>query len=615
MSGEGFEGWKALHHDLDEQLMSLIPKRSTDRGFVSSAECVDCHTAEHSSWHKSFHRSMTQPATPGHVLGAFDGTTISSGGLDYRVYREGDTFWAEMPDPDVMMYVVQGGKKLDLKSVPRCKVRVVMTTGSHHYQTYWVESPRYPGLLQTLPLVYLLDDGRWLPREDAFMHGPEDQGRFITQWNHHCIRCHSTGGNPGLDEDTGMLQTEVGELGIACEACHGPAREHVQLRRRLTADPGRQSPGDFRDPIVNPNRLDHRRSAEVCGQCHGVYIMRDEYAMKYAREGSQYHPGDDLGTSRYYIQHPASVPSVRNSRDLESNPGFFRERWWDDGQVLAGGREYTALSATDCFIKGDISCLSCHSMHRGAPDDQLKPTLSNPEMCTQCHGESRYTTEVSKHTFHPPDSSGSDCLNCHMPHTTYALFSGIRSHQISSPTVGGLKAGAAPNACNLCHLDQSLGWAADHLEEWYHQKEAKLTQEEEVVAASVLWGLKGHGAYRVIVAWHLGWAPALAASGRGWIPYYLSRLLEDPYGAVRYVALRSLRSNPDFQGLSYDFLADAQMRQQFSERVRHMWELKSGQRPDGRDGRLLMGPEGRPDEAVIRALLAERDQRSVTIKE
>ncbi len=46
---------------------------------------------------------MTQAALPENVLAPFDGSTVHSDGLAYRVFREGDAFWAEMPDPDVMM--------------------------------------------------------------------------------------------------------------------------------------------------------------------------------------------------------------------------------------------------------------------------------------------------------------------------------------------------------------------------------------------------------------------------------------------------------------------------------------------------------------------------------
>ena len=59
------------------------------------------------------------------------------------------------------------------------------------------------------------------------MRGGNGEARLITQCNHHCIRCHLTGGNPGLDKATGMLLSKVGELGIACESCHDPAQANV----------------------------------------------------------------------------------------------------------------------------------------------------------------------------------------------------------------------------------------------------------------------------------------------------------------------------------------------------------------------------------------------------
>jgi formate-dependent nitrite reductase cytochrome c552 subunit len=94
-------------------------------------------------------------------------------------------------------------------------------------------------------------------------------------------------------------------------------------------------------------------------------------------------------------------------------------------------------------------------MHGREPDDQLKPGMLGSAACTQCHGEARFTTRIGEHTFHKVDSSGSECLNCHMPHTTYALLKGIRSHQIESPRVRASARYGVPNACNLCHLDRT----------------------------------------------------------------------------------------------------------------------------------------------------------------
>ena len=65
-------------------------------------------------------------------------------------------------------------ERFDLREIPRVHRQVVMTTGSHHYQTYWVTgSEQFGNLLQTLPLVYLVKDHRWIPREAAFMVPPD----------------------------------------------------------------------------------------------------------------------------------------------------------------------------------------------------------------------------------------------------------------------------------------------------------------------------------------------------------------------------------------------------------------------------------------------------------
>jgi predicted CXXCH cytochrome family protein len=611
--------WVSLRRSQEEarnvqELEPELPHLEAVKDYASSHQCQSCHPHQHATWHRTFHRTMTQVALPENVVGAFDNTTLSSDGLEYRIFREQDEFWAEMPDPDVMMYVVQGGKKLALKDVPRVKQRVVMTTGSHHYQTYWVASSRYDRLLQTLPLVYLIQEKRWIPREAAFMRPPDDSGRMITQWNHHCIRCHSTAGNPGLNQKTGMLDSRVAELGISCEACHGPAEKHV-LHHRNPVYRYRQHLSGGADPtIVNPARLDHRASSQACGQCHGVFIFRDEFAMQSAYEGPLYRPGEDLDRARYYIQHPARKPSPERLDELKKNPEFFRERWWDDGTILAGGREYTAMSVAGCYTRGKISCLSCHSMHDSDPVDQLRPGMEGNGSCTQCHQEPRYTRDLARHTFHKSDSPGSECMNCHMPHTTYALLGAIRSHQIASPELAGSARHGVPNACNLCHLDKTLAWTQEQLAQRYRQAPVPLSEEQRNVSAALLWLLKGNAAQRAITGWHLGWAPAQKASGVDWLAPFQARLLADPYGVVRYVAEENLKKLPEFHDFEYDFLApERELRQSAAQAVAR-WQAQP--RTQARKGaEILIDVEGKLMEAKIQSLLNQRDNRPVTIKE
>lgn len=597
-----------------EAVFKALPSAAHTNGYAGSAACRACHESEHASWHKSYHRTMTQPALTNTVLGNFDGSVVESGGLQYRVFKEGDVFMAEMPDPDLMMYVVQGGKKAPPGGIPNVRRPVVMTTGSHHYQTYWVSSERLPGILQTLPLVYLRSERRWIPREDAFLRGPSDTNRFVIQWNHHCIRCHSTAGNPGLEETSGRLQTRVAELGISCEACHGPGEKHAAKWKDRPRQTLAQSVAEADSTIVNPSLLDHRRSSEVCGQCHGAYIMKPEFAMAFAREGAPYRPGDELFKTRYELKHPRVDPTPSRVADYRNNRSFFREQWWDDGTVLAGGREFTALSASKCYTKGTVSCVTCHTMHKGEPDDQLKAGADTPSTCVKCHTASKYTTELEKHTHHKVGAEGSNCLNCHMPYNTYALFKGIRSHQIESPDNTRISRFGTPNACNLCHLDKTLAWTRDNLFVWYGQKRHALKNEQETTSAALLWLLKGDAAQRVVTAWNAGWAPALQASGTNWIAPFQAQLLADSYGAVRHVAGERLRVLPGFEKFEYDFMAPDAARRQRVTNALERW-IATVAKPQRTGEAVLIDNAGKLQETRIADLIRDRDNRSITIQE
>lgn len=616
------------------KLKEQLPRLEREQAYVSSNQCQACHPGAHATWHRSFHRSMTQTATPQNVAGDFGdsdaGVSVDSNGLEYRVFQRGDTFWAEMPDPDQLMYAVQGGKridsltylvrrnprapieKLDLRTLPRVERQVVMTTGSHHYQTYWVQGdPKYGRLLQTLPLVYLIDDQRWIPRENAFMY-PPDSLRMVTQWNHHCIRCHSTGANPGLNQDTGKFDTAVAELGISCEACHGPGEQHVKVNQDPLRRYRLKLSGEADPTIVNPARLGHEASSHICGQCHGVYVMKQEYGLKYAEEGVQFRPGDNLFDTRYYIMHPARVEG--RDADMQQNPDFFRARWWDDGTVVAGGREFTAMSVSKCYTEGEISCISCHTMHGDKPADQLRPEARSNEACTQCHSESVYTSDIAEHSHHPAASEGSQCVNCHMPRTAYALFDAIRNHEIAVPNLKASAVHGVPNACNLCHLDQTLAWTDRWMVEWYGSKSVFLTTEQKETAAGPLWLLKGDAAQRAIAAWHFGWTSAIEASSLGkddWATTLLAPVLADPYAVVRYITARSIRQLG--RELEFDFMQPPNERQRVIEKLSA--EPAKYERAPSRYRTLILDEAGEIDRMRLRQMVRQRNDRPVTISE
>lgn len=585
-------------------LASFEPHRPIeipDRGYTSSRGCSECHSQQHASWHASYHRTMTQVAYPAAVIGDFDDVEVSIDGRDYRMYREGNVCWAEVEDLNATR-----------PNAPTLKQPIVMTTGSHHMQVYWYPTGNSRSLGQ-MPLIYLKEAQRWIPRRAAFLNPPGHPSASETgRWNSSCCLCHSTGPRP-LPDGSGGWDTVVTEFGIACEACHGPADDHVRLHR---SSQGR-APDRANDPIVNPSHLTHRRSSQVCGQCHSINERRDSQTA--LARGDEYRPGDDLEQSRMIAREDQPTRDYFN-RMFEDVDSFMRGLYWPDGMVRVSGREYNGLIESACFREGQLSCLSCHAMHksdedpRSLPDwanDQLAAQMETDKACLQCHDHSQYD---STHTHHAAGSSGGACYNCHMPHTTYGLMKAIRSHKISSPNVeSDLRAGR-PNACNLCHLDKTLAWTSSYLQQWYELEPADLTDDEQSIAASLLWLLRGDAGERALAAWSMNWPPALEASGSEWQAPFLACLLDDPYDAVRFIADRSLRTKPGFADIDYDFIGPEAERRPARDRV---WQTWANRPPTARHTapELLIDADSGLQFESLNRLLEQRNDRPVDLLE
>jgi hypothetical protein len=201
-----------------------------------------------------------------------------------------------------------------------------------------------------------------------------------------------------------------------------------------------------------------------------------------------------------------------------------------------------------------------------------------------------------------------------MPYTSYGLLKTVRSHTISSPTATESTELGRPNACNLCHLDKTLGWTADRLRDWYGTPIPVLSDEEQTVAASLLWILKGDAGLRVLAAQSMGWAPAQATSGTSWMVPHLGEALGDRYDAVRFIAARSLRSVPGYAGLDYDFVAPEQERVEAAVRVLREWRA-SPTAQLRREPELLVDADGALRVDAMRRLFEQRDRRPLFLRE
>lgn len=579
-----------------------------EAGYTSSSACRSCHPAQYQTFHDSFHRSMTEVASVESVRAPWDGE-LAWRGRRYALLRRDGRYWVRLPDPDQTAALARRGLSLD--AAPDVERPVVMTTGSHHYQAYWVPGARGNELWQ-FPFIYHFESQRFIPRHDAFLQ-PEDDPAYLARWNSSCIQCHSVAGQPRHDRQSDRFASRAVELGIACESCHGPGAEHVRSERNPWLRESQRGSERAAD-IVNPARLSAERGSEVCGQCHSYFVPREPERWWESGFAESYRPGADLDDSRRVLAYGPGAPE----HDPELSEGL-SSLFYPDGTIRVGGREWNGLARSACFSEGrgerQLACTSCHRLHGGTRDDHLAPGDETRGTCLGCHAELG-----SGHSHHAAGSPGDDCSNCHMPRTTYALFKAIRSHRITVPHVDR-EPGAALNACNACHQNRSLDWTERELAAWAEPARrpslpapASAAPASERSALAVA-ALSGDAAARVIAVAALGDPAARAASGDGWQPQLLVEALDDPYAAVRFVAWRSLRSFDGFADLGFDFTVPRPERllRQAAARERALAAARRATLPTPPP--LPATPDGRFDPWVIAELVSRRDLRPIRIAE
>lgn len=577
------------------------PLEHTEDGYVGSARCQSCHPGEHASWHATHHARMTQVPDEGVILADFDEVELVNRGRSYRMWREGRDHMVEFVDPAYDWSVGKGLRK-PLASgtfAPTIERRIVLVTGSHNVQVYWVEGD-VDRRLEFFPLVWKIDTAEWMPLADMFLKDPETP-EYLTRWNEACIQCHTTAPRMRMHEGR-EPETAVSEHGIACESCHGPGARHVAangnpLRRYRARLEGRD------ETIVNPARLPHDRASEVCGQCHGLGWHRDE-AKQLDRNGTSYRPGDELSRSRILMD--PSFPAQRR----RMGETYARNHFWGDGVVRVSGRDFSGMRKSACFTEGELSCLDCHTMHGGDPDDQLSLAGTGGKACLDCHQD--IAADVTAHTGHEPHSSGNSCYACHMPHVTYGLMKSIRNHYIGSPSVRETVDYGRPNACNLCHVGESLAWAATHLQARHGHPAHTVSELHRELSSTFLDALTGDAAQRALAVDALGRAAERGDDALPFVPV-LAHLLEDPYGAVRYMAERALRKIEGFSDVRYDHLADEAARGEARARVMERFRIAASSHAGA--PRFLLGPGGVIDRQRWDRLAATRDDTPMELAE
>jgi tetratricopeptide (TPR) repeat protein len=302
-------------------------------------------------------------------------------------------------------------------------------------QQYLVSFPR--GRLQTLSAAWDTSARRWFhvnPGPDAPPGDWLHWTRSGQNWNAMCADCHSTNVQKHYDPETDTYRTTWSEISVGCEACHGPASQHVAWAE---VPAPRRSAVENLALVTRTARLDAPELGALCAPCHSR-------RAQFVDQGT---PGGEL-LDRY-------LPTLLSQ-------GVFHP----DGQILDEDFEWQSFTQSKMYANG-VRCTDCHDAHSG------KHLREGNALCTRCHRADTY--DDPSHHFHAAEwqgkpSAGVLCVSCHMPGQNYMRVHFRRDHSIRIPRPDLTATIGVPNACSSCHADRPLRWVQAKYDEWYGKK-------------------------------------------------------------------------------------------------------------------------------------------------
>lgn len=236
----------------------------------------------------------------------------------------------------------------------------------------------------------------------------------------------------------------------SCEACHGPASEHLRTR------------GTKPGLILSPKTLKPAEASEICLRCHEKYA-REAFPGQKWRTSTHAHAGNsctDCHRNHYNVPVGTPATQLAPGGPKEPLPPPKAPGKETEAELKAIRAAYQALGATD-----PQTCNRCHLDKPGAPQaakkicDMMKPghphQVDGPNKlkCTSCHDphgvltramrtdrciECHKTPKTMPWCASSHAKAGMACVECHNPHS-------------DAPALGAANA----QVCNRCHTEKA----------------------------------------------------------------------------------------------------------------------------------------------------------------
>lgn len=407
----------------------------TPAKMVDEQQCQGCHSEQMKDWQGSHHQLAMQEANAETMLGDFNNVTFKAQNETTRFSRKDDGFWVNTPGID--------GKNADFK--------VAYTFGIAPLQQYLIEVGE--GRLQALGVAWDTERNRWFhlyPGQGVNFKNPLHWSKPSQNANFMCVECHTTGYKRNFDAAKNTFDSQWNSLGVGCQACHGPASNHLEW----TAKKGDLIHAGF---AVDIKDKDATVEIETCARCHS----------RRAPLGDGYTVGKRLMDD--YLPSPLT-----------------RELYALDGKIKDEVFEHGSFAQSKMLDKG-VRCSNCHNPH----STELKAPGNG--VCLQCHNTAGKTSVTGvdgkglqaknydsiEHTRHTPGQPGSQCVDCHMPGKFYMGNDFRHDHSFSIPNPERAKKLGTPDACLTCHQGKAGDKVTEQFKLWNTATTAQAPRYDE----------------------------------------------------------------------------------------------------------------------------------------
>jgi hypothetical protein len=317
-------------------------------GYAGDAACRSCHRDKVETFHRTSHYLTSRLPRKDSILGKFtpDANVMKTSNPDlfFRMEEKEDGFFQ----------TAVGGPAPFAPLRSERFAFVIGSGGKGQSYLFWNGDDLFQ-----LPVSYWTEMG-WV-NSPGYRDGQTNFGRPIIP---RCLECHATYFEQRPPPNNRYSKAGF-IVGITCEKCHGPGRNHAE---RFAKKP---APGSA--AILNPARFSRERQMDLCAWCHAGLGASRGPAFAYV-------PGESLDD---YLVIPPPDPAA---------------------PLDVHGSQVEMLQRSLCYQQSAMTCVTCHDVHTVQHD---LGKLSR--RCLICHKPGTVLFPKQGH------QAASNCIDCHMP--------------------------------------------------------------------------------------------------------------------------------------------------------------------------------------------------------